>query len=166
MDGGYKQYVNQYTTQTLALNKHQHNEERDKRRYLSHKFSLTSLSEFKWNGTTNGNKIMTVSTLRLSLAQLESSLASPFLHPNWQLHRQSWLKALHHCTKPEDFSQALSILEHVIKPVLLLPVWHEALGMIYTFHCLLLDLYQFCSNRDPYWLLPRGHMILHLHVRC
>ncbi|XP_053392915.1 nucleosome-remodeling factor subunit BPTF-like [Mercenaria mercenaria] len=130
MDGSYKQYVNQYTTQTLALNKHQHNEERDKRRYLSHKFSLTNLSEFKWNGTTNGNKIMTVSTLRLSLAQLESSLASPFLHPNWQLHRQSWLKALHHCTKPDDFALALTILVHVIKPVLLLPVWHEALGHI------------------------------------
>ncbi|KAL4240135.1 hypothetical protein ACF0H5_000929 [Mactra antiquata] len=130
MDGNYKQYTNQYSTQTLALNKHQHNEERDKRRYLSHKFSLTNLSEFKWNGATNGNKIMTISTLRLSLAQLESSLAAPFLHPNWQLHRQSWLKALHHCTKPEDFSLALAILKSVIKPALLLPVWHEALGHI------------------------------------
>lgn len=129
MDGGYKQYVNQYSTETLALNKHQHNEERDKRRFLSHKFSLTNLSEFKWNGTTHGNKIMTVSTLRLSLVQLENTVPSPFLHPNWQLHRNNWLKGLHYCNKPEDFANALAILESVIKPVLLLPVYQEALGM-------------------------------------
>jgi len=128
MDGGYKQYVNQYSTEILALNKHQHNEERDKRRFLSHKFSLTNLSEFRWNGTIHGNKIMTISTLRLSLAQLESTIPSPYLHPNWQLHRQTWLKGLHHCSKPDDFSNALAILESVIKPVLVLPVWHEALG--------------------------------------
>ena len=131
MDGTYKQYVNQYSSQTLALNKHQHNEERDKRRYLSHKFSLTNLSEFKWHGTVHGNKIMTVSTLRLSILQLENSIASPFLHPNWQLHRQSWQKALQRCAKPEDFALALSILEASIKPVLLLPVWHEALGLYF-----------------------------------
>ncbi|XP_052262825.1 nucleosome-remodeling factor subunit BPTF-like isoform X2 [Dreissena polymorpha] len=130
MDGSYKQYVNQYSTATLALNKHQHNEERDKRRYLSHKFSLTNLSEFRWNGAVNGNKIMTISTLRLSLAQLEGALPSPFLHPNWSLHRQAWMKALHLCSKPEDFANALCILESAIKPVLLLPVWHDNLGHV------------------------------------
>ena len=140
MDGAYKQYVNQYTTQNLALNKHQHNEERDKKRYLSHKFSLTNLSDFKWNGTVHGNKIMTVSTLRLTLSQLESSIASPFLHPNWQLHRQSWVKALHQCTKPEDFSLAISILEACIKPVLLLPVWHDALGKVSGWPILIIHL--------------------------
>lgn len=141
MDGSYKQYVNQYSTQTLALNKHQHNEERDRRRYLSHKFSLTNLSEFKWHGTVYGNKILTVSTLRLSLLQLENSIASPFLHPNWQLHRQAWQKALQKCAKPEDFALALSILEASIKPVLLLPVWHEALGEMK----LSIDSYVMCS---------------------
>ena len=131
MDGTYKQYVNQFSTQTLALNKHQHNEERDRRRYLSHKFSLTPLSDFKWHGTVHGNKIMTVSTLRLSLLQLENSIAAPFLHPNWQLHRKAWQNALQKCSKPEDFALALSILEASIKPVLLLPVWHEALGLYF-----------------------------------
>ncbi|KAK3089173.1 hypothetical protein FSP39_001446 [Pinctada imbricata] len=42
MENNFKTYQNQYSTNTLALNKHQHNEERDKKRYLSHKFSLTS----------------------------------------------------------------------------------------------------------------------------
>ena len=46
-EGNYKLYKNQYTTNSLALNKHQHNEERDRKRYLSHKFSLTPASEFK-----------------------------------------------------------------------------------------------------------------------
>ncbi|XP_052763553.1 nucleosome-remodeling factor subunit NURF301-like isoform X2 [Mya arenaria] len=130
MDGGYKQYVNQYSTATLALNKYQHNEERDKRRYLSHKFSLTAASEFKWNGTIHGNKVMTMSTMRLSLAQLENSIPTPFMHPNWPLHRQAWMKALHLCNKPDDFANALAVLESVIKPCLMLPVWHENLGHI------------------------------------
>lgn len=53
-DGKYKNYVNQYSTNSLALNKLQHNEERDKRRHLSHKFSLTSNADFKWNGVLYG----------------------------------------------------------------------------------------------------------------
>ncbi|KAL3875950.1 hypothetical protein ACJMK2_033849 [Sinanodonta woodiana] len=127
-EGNYKQYQNQYSMNTLALNKHQHNEERDKRRYLSHKFSLTTLSEFKWNGSTHGNKVMTVSTLRLTIAQLEGNIPTPFLHPSWPLHRQNWQKAVHLCQTPSDFALALSILEACMKPVIFNPVWSEALG--------------------------------------
>ena len=129
MEGNYKLYQNQYSTNALALNKHQHNEERDKRRYLSHKFSLTQTSEFKWNGSTHGTRSLIISTLRQSIAHLESNIPTPFLHPNWPLHRQNWIKAVHLCNKPEDFALALTILEASIKPVLLNPIWHEGLGM-------------------------------------
>lgn len=47
MEGSYRSFANQYNSNTLALNKHQHAEDRDKRRHLSHKFSLTAASEFK-----------------------------------------------------------------------------------------------------------------------
>jgi len=129
MEGNYKLYQNQYSTNALALNKHQHNEERDKRRYLSHKFSLTQTSEFKWNGSTHGTRSLIISTLRQSIAHLESNIPTPFLHPNWPIHRQNWIKAVHLCNKPEDFALALTILEASIKPVLLNPIWHEGLGM-------------------------------------
>lgn len=63
-DGKYKNYVNQYSTNALALNKLQHNEERDKRRHLSHKFSLTSNADFKWNGVLYGKiKLFVLSSL-------------------------------------------------------------------------------------------------------
>lgn len=52
MDNGFKTYVNQYSSNPTALNKIQKNEERDKKRYMSHKFSLTS--EFKWCGQIFG----------------------------------------------------------------------------------------------------------------
>ena len=117
----------------MALNKHQHNEERDKKRFLSHKFSLTPLSEFKWNGSLYGNRILTISTLRLSITQLESNLPTPFLHPNWAIHRQNWQKAVHMCQNPQDFALALAILEACIKPVLFNPVWTESLGK-YNFY--------------------------------
>ncbi|OWF46473.1 nucleosome-remodeling factor subunit NURF301-like isoform X2 [Mizuhopecten yessoensis] len=130
MECNFKNYVNQYATNNLALNKYQHNEERDKRRYLSHKFSLTQASEFKWNGANHGKKSVVIQTLMLTIIQLESSIPSSFLHPNWPLHRQSWTNAVHMCRKPSDFSLALSILEACMKPVIFNPVWSEALG-----HC-------------------------------
>lgn len=53
-DNNCKNYVNQYTSNIYALNKPQRNEERDKKRHLSHKFSLTAASEFKWAGSVFG----------------------------------------------------------------------------------------------------------------
>ena len=129
MENNFKTYQNQYSTNTLALNKHQHNEERDKRRYLSHKFSLTQLSEFKWNGALVGRKNLLINTLMMTIIQLENNLPAAFLHPNWPLHRTSWNNAVQKCRNPADFALALSILEACVKPVLFNPVWNESLGM-------------------------------------
>lgn len=56
MENGFKSYVNQYSSNVAALNKLQRNEERDKKRHLSHKFSLTQASEFKWIGSLYGKQ--------------------------------------------------------------------------------------------------------------
>ncbi|KAJ9598490.1 hypothetical protein L9F63_010810, partial [Diploptera punctata] len=45
MENAFKNYTNQYSTNIAALNKIQRNEERDKKRHLSHKFSLTQASD-------------------------------------------------------------------------------------------------------------------------
>ena len=124
----FKDYINQYSTNNLALNKHQHNEDRDRRRYLSHKFSLTPASEFKWSGNINGGRVMVMAALRMGLTSLESAIPPPFLHSNWHLHKSNWLKAVNMCQTPRDFSFALSMLESCIKPVLFNNVWHDALG--------------------------------------
>lgn len=50
MENNYKNYVNQYSMNTIALNKFQKSEDRDKKRHMSYKFSLTAASEFKWPG--------------------------------------------------------------------------------------------------------------------
>ena len=128
MEGNFRLYQNQYTINSLALSKAQHNEERDKKRFLSHKFSLTPLSEFKWNGTVHGNRAMIIATLRMSITQLENAIPAPFLHPNWKASRQQWIKAVHMCQSPREFAMALSILESCMKPVVFNPVWNEALG--------------------------------------
>lgn len=54
MDNGFKTYVNQYSSNSTALNKIQKNEERDKKRNMSHKFSLSGSGEFKWCGQIFG----------------------------------------------------------------------------------------------------------------
>lgn len=151
-EGKYRVYHNQYSTNVLALNKHQHREDHDKRRHLSHKFSLTTASEFKWNGSIYGSRSLTVATLRLTIIQLETNVPGPFMHPNWASHRcrsraalvrrrvaqespfvscvcrTNWNKAVQMCSKAREFALALAILECAIKPVVMLPVWKESLG--------------------------------------
>ncbi|XP_028310256.1 nucleosome-remodeling factor subunit BPTF isoform X2 [Gouania willdenowi] len=127
-EGKYRVYHNQYSTNVLALNKHQHREDHDKRRHLSHKFSLTTASEFKWNGSIYGSRSLTISTLRVTIIQLETNVPGPFMHPNWASHRTNWNKAVQMCSKAREFALALAILECAIKPVVMLPVWKESLG--------------------------------------
>ncbi|KAG5279893.1 hypothetical protein AALO_G00082740 [Alosa alosa] len=127
-EGKYRVYQNQYSTNTVALNKHQHREDHDKRRHLSHKFCMTPAGEFKWNGSVHGSRVLTVSTLRLTIIQLETNIPAPFLHPNWASHRTNWTKAVQMCSKAREFALALAILECAIKPVVMLPVWKDALG--------------------------------------
>lgn len=130
MDNQFKSYVNQFTTNIIALNKPQRNEERDKKRHLSHKFSLTTASEFKWVGGVTGSKTLLLNTLRQTIIQLEQTIQSPFMHPNWQLIRKNWLNVISACQQPKDFAKALIVLQACIKPVVFANVWHEQLGHI------------------------------------
>ncbi|KAJ4445599.1 hypothetical protein ANN_12281 [Periplaneta americana] len=130
MENAFKSYVNQYSSNIAALNKIQRNEERDKKRHLSHKFSLTQASEFKWIGSLYGTRALLVSTLRQTVLQLESSIQSSFMHPNWPLLRKPWITAVSACINPRDFARALIVLQACIKPVVFASVWHEALGHV------------------------------------
>uniref|UniRef100_A0A3B5BN74 Bromodomain PHD finger transcription factor n=1 Tax=Stegastes partitus TaxID=144197 RepID=A0A3B5BN74_9TELE len=127
-EGKYRVYHNQYSSNALALNKHQHREDHDKRRHLSHKLCMTPAGEFKWNGSIHGSKVLTISTLRLTIIQLENNVPAPFMHPNWASHRTNWIKAVQMCSKAREFALALAILECAIKPVAMLPVWKDSLG--------------------------------------
>ena len=130
MDNNFKSYVNQYTTNVISLNKPQRNEERDKKRHLSHKFSLTPLSEFKWIGSLTGTRALLVSTLRQTILQLESSIQAPFMHTNWPLLRKPWTSAVSSCVNPRDFARTLIVLQACIKPVVFANVWNEQLGHV------------------------------------
>ncbi|XP_061684902.1 nucleosome-remodeling factor subunit BPTF-like isoform X2 [Syngnathoides biaculeatus] len=127
-EGKYRVYHNQYSTNILALNKHQHREDHDKRRHLSHKFSMTPAGEFKWNGSIHSSKLITISTIRLTIIQLENNVPSPFMHHNWASHRTNWIKAVQMCSKAREFALALAIMECAIKPVATMPVWKDSLG--------------------------------------
>lgn len=135
LEGGYKHYQNFYSSNSLALNKHQHNEEKEKRRHMSHKFSLTPSSEFVWSGSTHGSQQTLLGTLRASMVQLESRIPAPFLHPSWPSHRSRWIKMVNACRTPDDFGSALAMFEACVKPVVFNQVWNEALG--WWFHNIL-----------------------------
>ncbi|CAB3236349.1 unnamed protein product [Arctia plantaginis] len=129
-ENSFKTYINQYTTNPLALNKPQRNEERDKKRYMSHKFSLVSTQEFKWVGLLNATRPLLEATLRQTLLQLESNIVLQFMHPNWSLLRKPWVQAVQLCQAPRDFARALCVLQACIKSVVWVPAWHEQLGHV------------------------------------
>ncbi|KAK9882651.1 hypothetical protein WA026_022517 [Henosepilachna vigintioctopunctata] len=130
MENTFKTYVNQFSTNIIALNKPQRNEERDKKRHLSHKFSLTTVSEFKWMGGNSGSKTLLTSTLKQTILQLEQAIPTSFMHPNWHMLRKHWLGIIGSCQKAKDFAKALIVLHACIKPVVFANVWHEQLGHI------------------------------------
>lgn len=130
MENSHKTYVNHFTTNKYALNKPQRNEERNKERYLSHEFSLTPASEFKWIGVLNGTHANVISTLRQTLTALEQGIATPFMHPHWPALRKLWLQAISHCKKPTEFAKALIIFQACIKSPVFTSVWQDKLGHI------------------------------------
>lgn len=126
----FKTYVNQFTANVYALNKPQRNEDRDKKRPLSHKFSLTEASAFKWAGLLNGNRASAIATLRQTLLSLEQTVPVPFMHPNWSTLRKLWIQAIPHCNRPSDFAKMLIIYAVCAKNCIFVNAWHEQLGHI------------------------------------
>ena len=120
--------MNQFTTNVSSLSKVQATEERVKRTHLSHKFSLTDASSFKWNGALHGARAQVLSTLRATMLQLENGIPSIFLHTNWNLLRKPWVGAVGTSVTPRDFARALTVLQCCLKPCLLLNVWYDSLG--------------------------------------
>lgn len=131
MENGLKSYVNQYSTNPIALNKPQRNEERDKKRHLSHKFSLTAASEFKWIGVLNGTHDNVITMLRQTISALEQSITPPHMHPNWSTLRKVWVQAVANTSKPHEFAKVLIILQICMKSPLFANVWHEQLGHLH-----------------------------------
>lgn len=130
MEGGFKNYVNQYTANPLALNKNQAAEERDRKRHLSHKFSLTGTAEFKWSGSIHGSRTVVLQTVRSTLLQLHSQIPAMFMHPNWSTMRKPWITAVNACVSARDLGHVLCVLVACIRPVVFNGVWHESLGHI------------------------------------
>ncbi|CAO1383722.1 unnamed protein product [Diamesa hyperborea] len=128
MENSFKSYSNQFTFNPVALNKPQKNEERDKKRHLSHKFSLTQASEFKWGGLLNGTQSSLIAVFKQTLLTFESAISSPYMHCNWTKLRKLWLNAVAASTTPQDFAKLLIVLETSFKSVTFANVWHEHLG--------------------------------------
>jgi nucleosome-remodeling factor subunit BPTF len=129
MENAFRNYINQFSVNTVALNKPQRNEERDKKRHLSHKFSLTPASEFKWMGVQiNLTKANIIATLKQTLIGFDQNIVTSFMHPNWPKLRKSWLGVVSNCSTPREFSRALIVFHACIKSVVYANVWHEQLG--------------------------------------
>ena len=127
-EGNYKSYINQFTSNPSALTKVQANEERNKRTHMSHKFSLTDVSTFRWMGQLHGTRHQLVNTLRQTMLQLENNVPSIFMHANWAMMRKPWIQALNTSQTPKDFARALTVLQCCFKPSIMVNIWYDSLG--------------------------------------
>lgn len=126
-EANYSSYINQFTSNSLALTKQQQLEQRDKKRSVTHKFSL---NEFKWHGEVCGSKEVILHTLRFSIVGLENSIATTFMHPSWPVQRSTWVRAVHLSKTPQEFAAALSFLQSSIRPICYMSVWNDAVGHV------------------------------------
>ena len=110
------------------MSKVQANEERSKKTHISHKFSLTEVSTFRWMGQLYGKREIMVNTLRQTMLQLEQNMPQIFMHPNWPMMQKAWRQALNSSGTPREFARALTVLQCCLKPCVMLNVWYESLG--------------------------------------
>ena len=123
-----RDYVNLFNIHSIFLNKNQHQEEKDKKRKLSYKFSLTSVADFKWIDMQTGPNLILLHTLRRTLQNLETSIHTAFLSPNWIINRENWLTVVKDANETKTLAICLSIFESCIKPIAFNSVWYESLG--------------------------------------
>ncbi|XP_076809805.1 nucleosome-remodeling factor subunit BPTF-like isoform X1 [Clavelina lepadiformis] len=129
-DEGYKQYKNYYVENTLALNKYQHKEEKDKERHVGYKFSITGPVEFEWIGNSCGNKADIVHTLRSAMFRFEQQIPLCLMHSKWDQYRKMWGRMLVQNDSPRAFAVVLGILEMAIRDSAKKTVWKESMGQV------------------------------------
>lgn len=81
MECSFRKYSNVYSTEILALSRQQQFEEKERKRHLSYKFSLTPVAEFNWVcgknvgkfGVNGGHETM-LEILRRTVINLQESI--------------------------------------------------------------------------------------------
>ncbi|ODM94816.1 hypothetical protein Ocin01_11866 [Orchesella cincta] len=139
-EGLYRTYINHFSTDPSALSKTKHNEERDRKRHMSHKFSLTTASECKWGVKDfNGSRSTQIAAIRAALSHMEAVLPTTLMHVNWPMLRKSWITAVHSGASAEDFSKAMIMISACIRNVVYNPVWSESTGHVRLIRMSLLE---------------------------
>ncbi|CAL8092678.1 unnamed protein product [Orchesella dallaii] len=139
-EGLYRTYINHYSTDPSALSKTKHNEERDRKRHMSHKFSLTTASECKWGVKDfNGSRSTQIAAIRAALSHMEAVLPTTLMHVNWPMLRKSWCSAVLSGASAAEFSKAMIMISACIRNVVYNPVWSESTGHVRLIRMSLLE---------------------------
>ncbi|CAD5210998.1 unnamed protein product [Bursaphelenchus okinawaensis] len=144
-DGHYREYINEYTTNELAKSSKQRNKEKDKRRYMSQRFSLMDEYEFVWSCPKNKdiymNECYTGRNLQQSLLKFMDSLPDELYHRMWRAEKSIFMERMNknYSNQPKDAEESKSMLmelrylllkfECVIRKPLFTNVWWNTLGI-------------------------------------
>ena len=135
LDGTFRSYRNVFADNTLAQNKAQKADERDRRRHLSSKYyvsadrSAPGQYEFRWHGQLLGVAKSLMATVKGGIVELEKTIHPALFHPAWSANRAAWLAAVEAANEPGKLARQLLIFEASCRSVLFTTAWHETLGV-------------------------------------
>uniref|UniRef100_A0A914HJP6 DDT domain-containing protein n=1 Tax=Globodera rostochiensis TaxID=31243 RepID=A0A914HJP6_GLORO len=135
-DGAYLQYVNHYAVNPdLCRSQASRKAERDKRKYLSSRFSLTDQGEFSWHlpkGRVDhyGTAEDVLRCVRLSLRLLVERIPDALMHRRWVLdaEKANFRKQLDTANDIDSLRHLIMLYEAAIRRPVFLPVWWQSLA--------------------------------------
>lgn len=131
MESAYRLYENEYSVNPLTMNKHQHNQERDRKNILARRFSIQS--EMLWKGSVFTSAQLLAKTLAASILAFEAAISPAFLHSGWVKSREAWIARLNAAKEVREFGELMLRLESVMKPLLFVGAWRDSAGYLRLF---------------------------------
>jgi hypothetical protein len=128
MESNYRLYQNQYSVNPLTMNKHQHNQERDRKNILGRRFLVAH--DFSWKGNLFSNLDILAKNISNTIMYIESTIPVPLMHHLWPKYRDKWLKKLQNSKNIIDYAKCLLELEASMKPVLFVGAWKDGTGYL------------------------------------
>ncbi|KAL3121904.1 hypothetical protein niasHT_000132 [Heterodera trifolii] len=135
-DGVYLQYVNHYSANPdLCRSAAARKMERDKRKYMSSRFSITEQGEFSWHLPKgrfdhHGTAEDMLRCVQLNLRRLVDRIPDALMHRGWVLdgEKGNFLRRLAAVRTIDSLRDLLMLYEAAIRRPVFLPIWWQSLS--------------------------------------
>ncbi|KAI1720070.1 DDT domain-containing protein [Ditylenchus destructor] len=134
-DGEYRDYINQYSVNDFAKSPYMRAKERDKRKYMSSRFSLMDEGEFSWTCPKGksyfAGEADVVAIIQTSLKRLMDKIPDELMHRLWIGNgriKDRFLQDIHNSKDFKSLRMTLLQYEKAVRKPVFSSVWWSSLG--------------------------------------